>query len=80
DINQVYNPKSDGNCRFCSLAIAIRENEENWNLVKLAMNGQLTKCIEIYRNWLGYDTDLPNQILECRASSCPPSHWFLSHD
>ncbi|CAG8817147.1 21648_t:CDS:2, partial [Gigaspora margarita] len=28
---------SDGNCGFRSLAAAIRENEENWILVKLAM-------------------------------------------
>ncbi|CAG8494787.1 20668_t:CDS:2 [Gigaspora rosea] len=29
DIEQVYNPLSDGNCGFRALAIAIRENEEN---------------------------------------------------
>ncbi|CAG8731240.1 8930_t:CDS:2, partial [Gigaspora rosea] len=38
DVDQICNPKSDGNCGFRALAIAIRGNEENWNLVKLAMN------------------------------------------
>ncbi|CAG8580980.1 4346_t:CDS:2, partial [Cetraspora pellucida] len=80
DINEVYDPKSDGNCGFRSLAVAIRGNEENWILVKLAMSGQLTKRMEIYKNWLGYDTDLLNQILRCRASPCSPSLWFLSPD
>ncbi|CAG8524905.1 8270_t:CDS:2 [Cetraspora pellucida] len=30
DIDQVYDPKSDGNCGFRALAFAIRGNEENW--------------------------------------------------
>ncbi|CAG8604064.1 12325_t:CDS:2, partial [Racocetra fulgida] len=29
DVDQIYNPKSDGNCGFRALAIAIRDNEEN---------------------------------------------------
>ncbi|CAG8782696.1 8554_t:CDS:2, partial [Racocetra persica] len=80
DIDQIYDPKSDGNCGFRSLAVAIRENEENWILVKLAMSGQLTRRMEIYKDWLGYNTDLISQILECRASLCSPSLWFLSPD
>ncbi|CAG8840161.1 6420_t:CDS:2, partial [Gigaspora margarita] len=79
-ICKIFLVESDGNCGFRSLAVAIRENKESWILVKLAMRGQLTKHIEIYRNWLGYYTNLLNQILECRASLCPPSHWFLSSD
>ncbi|CAG8484272.1 116_t:CDS:2 [Racocetra fulgida] len=50
DIDQIFNPKSDDNCGFQSLVVAIKRNEENWILVKLAMNGQLTKCIKIYKN------------------------------
>ncbi|CAG8837144.1 12919_t:CDS:2, partial [Gigaspora margarita] len=53
-ICKIFLVESDGNCGFCSLAVAIRENEKNWILVKLAMRGQLTKRMEIYRNWLGY--------------------------
>ncbi|RIB18843.1 hypothetical protein C2G38_2183489 [Gigaspora rosea] len=34
----IYNPKSDGNCGFRSLAVAIRGKEKNWTLVQLAMN------------------------------------------
>ncbi|CAG8728083.1 20039_t:CDS:2, partial [Racocetra fulgida] len=61
-----------------ALAIAIRGNEENWNLVKLAMNSQLNKRIEVYKDWLGYDIDLLKWILESRASPCISSLWFLS--
>ncbi|CAG8459242.1 8387_t:CDS:2, partial [Cetraspora pellucida] len=78
--DQICNPKSDSNCRFRALAIAIRGNEENWNLVKLAMNGQLNKCIEVYKDWLGYNIDLLKRILESRASLCTSSLWFLSPD
>ncbi|CAG8696222.1 9556_t:CDS:2, partial [Racocetra fulgida] len=46
DIDQVYDSKSDGNCGFLSLAVAIRGNEENWILVKLAMSEQLNKRME----------------------------------
>ncbi|CAG8844604.1 25742_t:CDS:2, partial [Racocetra persica] len=54
DIDQICNPKSDSNCRFWALAIAIQRNEKNWNLVKLAINSQLNKRIEIYKDWLDY--------------------------
>ncbi|CAG8520849.1 3759_t:CDS:2, partial [Cetraspora pellucida] len=64
--DQIYNPKSDGNCGFRALVIAIRGNEDNWNLIKLAMNG--------------YDIDLLKQILESRESPCSSSLWFLSPD
>ncbi|KAF0529912.1 hypothetical protein F8M41_012527 [Gigaspora margarita] len=47
-----------------ALAIAIRGNEDNWNLIKVAMNGQLNKRLEVYKHWLGYDVDLLRQILE----------------
>ncbi|RIB16178.1 hypothetical protein C2G38_2038789 [Gigaspora rosea] len=80
DIDQVYNPLSDGNCGFRALAFAIRGNEENWDLIKLAMNNQLNKRIEIYKDWLGYNVELLKQILESRASPCEPSLWFLSPD
>ncbi|CAG8747503.1 8934_t:CDS:2, partial [Cetraspora pellucida] len=80
NIDQIYDPKSDGNCGFRSLAFAIRGNEKNWILVKLAMNSQLTKCLEVYKSWLGYNTDLLSQILEYRTSPCPPSFWFLFPD
>ncbi|CAG8638293.1 2982_t:CDS:1, partial [Scutellospora calospora] len=36
--------------------------------------------IEVYKNWLGYNTDLLKQILESRASPCHISLWFLSPD
>ncbi|CAG8772197.1 18548_t:CDS:1, partial [Racocetra fulgida] len=80
DLDQVYNPLSDGNCGFRALAIAIRGNEENWDLIKLVMNGQLNKRMEVYRDWLGYDIDLLKQILESRDSPCQSSLWFLSPD
>ncbi|KAF0466328.1 hypothetical protein F8M41_026169 [Gigaspora margarita] len=73
DIDQVYNPLSDGNCGFRALAIAIRENKENWDLIKLVMNGQLNKHMEVYRDWLGYDISLLKWILESRDSPCQPS-------
>ncbi|CAG8744828.1 19520_t:CDS:2 [Cetraspora pellucida] len=50
DINEVYDLKSNGNCKFRSLAIAIKGNKENWILVKLAMSSQLTKHMKIYKN------------------------------
>ncbi|CAG8820214.1 8290_t:CDS:2, partial [Gigaspora margarita] len=78
--DQICNPKSDGNCGFRALAIAIRGNEDNWNLVKLAMNGQLNKRLEVYKHWLGYDVDLLRWILESRESPCSSSLWFLSPD
>ncbi|CAG8785416.1 30737_t:CDS:2, partial [Gigaspora margarita] len=78
DIDQVYNLKSDRNCGFRALAVAIRGNEENWSLVKLAMNSHLNKRMEVYEKWLGYNTDLLKQILESRASPCSSSLWFLS--
>ncbi|CAG8835229.1 27048_t:CDS:2, partial [Gigaspora margarita] len=56
DIDQVYNPKSDKNCGFRALAVAIRGNEENWSLVKLAMNGHLNKHIEFMKNAI-FDED-----------------------
>ncbi|RIB00450.1 hypothetical protein C2G38_2234289 [Gigaspora rosea] len=31
------------NCELYALALAIRENKENWNLIKLAINNQLNK-------------------------------------
>ncbi|CAG8835918.1 15021_t:CDS:2, partial [Racocetra persica] len=80
DVDQICNPKSDGNCGFRAFAIAIRGNEENWNLVKLAMNGQLNKHIEVYKDWLGYDINLLKRILESRASPCTSSLWFLLPD
>ncbi|CAG8708404.1 9258_t:CDS:2, partial [Racocetra fulgida] len=80
DVDQVYNPKSNGNCGFRALAVAIRGNEENWNLVKLVMNSQLNKHIEVYRNWSGYNIELLKQILEFWKSPCSPSFWFLSPD
>ncbi|CAG8772289.1 10808_t:CDS:10, partial [Gigaspora margarita] len=80
DIDQVYNPLSDGNCGFRALAIAIRGNKENWDLIKLVMNGQLNKRMEVYRDWLGYDINLLKRILESRYLSCQPSLWFLSPD
>ncbi|CAG8803969.1 8517_t:CDS:2, partial [Cetraspora pellucida] len=80
DIDQVYNPLSDGNCGFHALVFAIRGNEENWDLIKLAMNNQLNKRMEIYKDWLGYNIELLKQILESRASPCEPSLWFLSPD
>ncbi|CAG8843877.1 5214_t:CDS:1, partial [Racocetra persica] len=55
-------------------------NEENWDLIKLAMNNQLNKRMEIYKDWLGYNIELLKQILESRASPCEPSLWFLSPD
>ncbi|CAG8550576.1 29890_t:CDS:2, partial [Gigaspora margarita] len=78
--NQIYNPKYDGNCGFRALAIAIRRNEENWVFVKLAINGQLNKLIEIYKDWLGYNIDSLKWILESRVSPCSSSLWFLSPD
>ncbi|CAG8830884.1 20610_t:CDS:2, partial [Gigaspora margarita] len=80
DIDQIYNPKSDDNCGFRALAIAIRGNKENWVLVKLAMNGQLNKRMEIYKDWLGYNINSLKRILESRASPCSSSLWFLSPD
>ncbi|CAG8688595.1 20033_t:CDS:1, partial [Racocetra fulgida] len=80
DIDQIHNPKSDDNCEFRALAIAIRGNEENWNLVKLAMNGQLNKHMKVYKDWLGYEIDLLRRILESQASLCSSSLWFLSPD
>ncbi|CAG8456316.1 3914_t:CDS:2 [Racocetra fulgida] len=80
DIDQIYNPLNDGNCGFCALAFAIRGNEENWDLIKLAMNNQLSKRMEVYKDWLGYNTDSLKWILEFRASPCQPSQWFVSPD
>ncbi|CAG8658156.1 12681_t:CDS:2, partial [Cetraspora pellucida] len=80
DIDQIYNPLSDGNCGFCTLAMAISRNKENWDLIKLVMNNQLNKRIEVYKDWLGYNTDLLKQILESRALPCESSLWFLSPD
>ncbi|CAG8549044.1 26277_t:CDS:2, partial [Gigaspora rosea] len=78
DIEQVYNPLSDRNCGFRALAIVIRENEKNWDHIKLVMNSQLNKHIEVYKDWLGYDICLLKWILESRDSPCQPSLWFLS--
>ncbi|CAG8466614.1 15818_t:CDS:2, partial [Racocetra persica] len=80
DIDQIYDPKSNSNCEFRSLAFAIKGNEKNWIFVKLAMNSQLTKCMEVYKNWLGYNTNLLSQILGYRALPCLPSFWFLFLD
>ncbi|CAG8510138.1 14893_t:CDS:2 [Cetraspora pellucida] len=80
DVNQIYNPKSDGNCGFYALVIAIKKNKKNWNLVKLAMNNQLNKHMKIYKDWLGYNINLLKQILESQKSSCSSLFWFLSPD
>ncbi|CAG8761212.1 28101_t:CDS:2, partial [Racocetra persica] len=77
---KIYNSLNDGNCGFHVLAIAIRGNEENWNLIKLAMSNQLNKRIEIYKDWLGYNINLLKQILEFQALSCYRLFWFLSPD
>ncbi|CAG8804611.1 16531_t:CDS:2, partial [Cetraspora pellucida] len=78
DIDQVYDPKSDRNCRFRALAFAIRGNKKSWCLIKLAMNSYLNKHIEVYEKWLNYNINLLIQILESQASLCSPSLWFLS--
>ncbi|CAG8733719.1 42822_t:CDS:1 [Gigaspora margarita] len=79
-IDQVYNSKNDKNCEFRALAIAIRGNEENWSLIKLAMNGHLNKHMEVYKKWLGYNTNLLKQILESWVLLCSSSFWFLLSD
>ncbi|CAG8626769.1 3115_t:CDS:2 [Gigaspora rosea] len=38
NMDQICNPKSDSNCGFRALAIAIQRNKENWNFVKLTIN------------------------------------------
>ncbi|CAG8846125.1 41263_t:CDS:1, partial [Gigaspora margarita] len=62
------------------LAIAIKRNEKNWVLVKLDMNRQLNKHIEIYKDWLGYYINSLKWILESQALPCSSSLWFLSPD
>ncbi|CAG8632669.1 19617_t:CDS:2, partial [Cetraspora pellucida] len=80
DVDQIYNPKSNSNCGFHALAIAITENEKNCYLVKLAINNQLNKHMKIYKDWLGYNINLLKQILEFQELPYPSLLWFLSPD
>ncbi|RUS35243.1 hypothetical protein BC938DRAFT_473789 [Jimgerdemannia flammicorona] len=75
----IYDVNPDGNCGFRSLAVAMYDNEEEWQRIKREMKVELDKHDEFYRNWLGYDIDKINKIITWnKASHRLPDHWFCS--
>ena len=79
-VKQVQNTKSDGNCGFRALAVALVGDEERWRCVKLSMLRHLKMRNQLYQDWIGYDVVNLRRILENMTSPCLEDHWFLSPD
>ncbi|CAG8616473.1 12071_t:CDS:2, partial [Dentiscutata heterogama] len=61
-----------------SYCIPADDIDQIHNLLNDAINNQLNKRMEIYKDWLGYNTNLLKQILEFQASPCHSLFWFIS--
>ncbi|CAG8450579.1 17087_t:CDS:1 [Dentiscutata erythropus] len=61
-ILQIHDPKSDSNCRFRSLAIAIFGDEECWQKIKTKMIFYLNEQHDLYKK-LEYDVSRLKEVL-----------------
>lgn len=79
---QWFNPyiTGDGNCEFRALAKSIKNDQEQWKLIKLAMCNRLRTHLDLYQRALSYDTAALLKIFECQDSPCSPEHWFIVPD
>lgn len=75
----IKNPRSDGNCGFRCVAMAVFGDEERWGTVRKSMLHELTKNLCAYKN-LGIDTNDLSTCLNDVSSPCKPSSWFSMPD
>ncbi|RUP50115.1 hypothetical protein BC936DRAFT_140277 [Jimgerdemannia flammicorona] len=79
-IQQIKNVKSDGNCGFRSLAVAIYTDEMKWGEIRKKMLAEVTRNSTLYSEWLGYDIQALQKQLQYIKSPCPLDGWFLTPD
>jgi hypothetical protein len=84
-LNNMYNPRGDGNCGFRSLAVALNMYEENseepdWKKVKEKMLDFPLQNMDTFyqKRWGKIDIDRALTILENREEGCISKYWY--HD
>jgi hypothetical protein len=79
-IQEIFNPKADGQCGFRALAHAFHNDEEAWKQVKKAMLTVYRTRQEFYDQYLGFESSYLLRVLQDMSSPCDRSNWLYTPD